>query len=193
MKQLRGPSFLLLLLFLMLLTSCGDDGFTVEKSGVAEFDIYDGELEINLHMLPPGDFLSRFPTIAANYHYLARYKHKLSFGAVETSIVTAQYLPEVYKEAKAYCLTQMVLKDIEVKDYNGYHFIENIELAIGQGRRDGDHVNSFPWDFNLLAFNDERKEIAFLGFSSPTLTYKDRKTVVENWADFIEEYFPEIT
>ena len=104
-------------------------------------------------------------------------------------IITAQYEPDVYEEAKEFCLQSMTLQEVGVPDYNGYHFIENIKL-----RPNPDGMSNFPWCYNMLAYNDTECKLAFMGYHSPYLTTKetDRMKIVNSWPEFIEELFPEI-
>ncbi len=189
--SLFGFLFLPLLLFL---TSCSATGFTIESIGKTEFEEYSGEYELGNYILPSNDFMSRFPHTDEEYHFLARYRHKLSILGEEMLIITARYEPDIYKEAKTYCLNNMLLVNLEVPDYNGFHFMENIMLEVARGNDDQSDVSSFPSDFNMLAYNDKECRLAFMGYVSPTLTTreKDREKMVNSWAEFIETRFPEI-
>ena len=184
------------ILCVIFLSSCvGKAGVDIEKVGMDCFDISDGYVELNVFILPSEDFLTRFQPVAADYHFAVIYEHTYTLVGEELSIITARYDPSTYEEAKAYCLNNMMLQEIEVPDHNGYHFIENIEAATREHESlKTDKVLSFPYCFNLLAYNDTESSLAFIGCYEPSLTSKesDREKVVNNWVAFLAERFPEI-
>lgn len=186
MKRLH---IVVLFLVLLFLPSCGTKGYTREYFEKEEIENYSGEFELSNHILPSEDFTDRFPSEKIGYHFIQQYHHWYSLIGEETLIITVQYSADNYEAAKAYCLENMMLKDVEVPDYNGYHFIENIELAVRQ-----DRSNTFPGNFNMIAYNDTKCKLAFMGYVSPILTSseKDREMVVSRWAEFIEKHFPEL-
>ncbi len=168
--------------------------YTIEEVGKEEFGRDGGVVELGVCLLPDDEFTTRFSSVSEIYHFVAYYKHHWSTAGQENMIVVLQYEPSVYEEAKAYCLDKMRLLDIGVPDYKNFRFIENIELAEGQDRIKDGNVLSFPEHFNLFAFNDLDHKLAFIGYYSPdyTCSNADRKKVLDDWASFVEENFPEL-
>lgn len=180
----------LVLMFIIVLCFSGCsifEGFTLSESGIENFKTVEGEVELNLYLLPSEDFIERFDTIDVSYNARQRYKTKLSILGIETVLIVATYDDSVYAQAKEYCLSEMMLYSEIIIDYNGYRFIENNELAIGQSNR----ISRFPRWTNMFAYNDDKCELVFMGFYDDNYSYDDADAVCENWGDFLKEHFSE--
>lgn len=205
----RITCFFLILIAMLALSGCVLDNarffatlpqlldsssYTIEEVGKEEFGRDGGVVELGVHLLPDDEFTSRFPSISEIYHFLAQYDHHWSISGQENMAVVLQYEPSVYEEAKTYCLNSMHLLDIGAPEYRNYRFLENIALAEGQDRVKEDRILSFPEHYNMFAYNDREYKLAFLGYYSPdyTCSDKDREAVLSDWANYVEDNFPEL-
>lgn len=186
---MRKLKFTIILLIATLLCSCNAD---VSIDGINSFQTNQSHYELNVCLLPSDDFLSRFKCIDIDYSYREQYNSPLSLFATERSMIIGTYEMSVYEQAKAYCLEKMELSSSNVISYNGYTFLENIELAVDQGRYGDDRVNVFPQWFNMFAYNDDLKCLVFMGFYSPDLTSRDAIKVVDNWGEFLKEHYSDV-
>lgn len=168
-----------------LLSSCssnynyGIDGYENFKSDQSNF-------ELNLYILPSDDFIDNYEHKTVEYHY--RDQGSL-INLTERSIITVCYEEEDYNKAKEYCLQNMQLSNTICLEYNGYTFIENIELAIGQERYG---TNSFPQWFNMFVYNDSQNILIFLGMYSAVYTSEDTQSILDDWGQFVRKHFSDL-
>lgn len=188
MKGFISLSFAILVLFLF--SGCSVfEGYTLSADGIENFDTVEGEFELNSCLLPSDDFLEQFDTIDISYHARQKYKTKLGLTSKESTLVSATYTAETYSEAKSYCLNKMTLNYDVVIEYNGYVFIDNYELATNPL---DNYTSKFPQWTNMLAYNDEKCELVFLGFYDGKYSNDDAEEVCANWGDFLDEHFAEL-
>lgn len=166
-----------------LLCSCFDSNYVIE--GIENFSTGDGSIELNDYILPSEDFIEKFENTDIQYRYYG------SLHSDDRSIVAITYTQDVYKQAKEYCLEEMVLSDSMIMEYNGYTFIENVELPIVLK----EYGRGLPHHFNMFVYNDTLNRLIFLGaYLSDFYKATPQKTqdVVENWGAFVETYFSDI-
>lgn len=187
MKRKKLFFFCCSILLACLLCSCSH---TYSVDGYEHFDKKESHYELNHYILPSDDFVDLFSNVGIKYAYREQYQSIIRF--VEKSFVVIDYEAEVYEIAKEYCLQNMQLSDAEPLEYNGYIFIENIELAVKQNRYE--NPGSFPHWFNMFAYNDNKRCLVFMGFYGSSYLYPpdDAQEVREHWGAFIEKYFSDI-
>lgn len=179
---------IVLLFICTILSSCGT-GYRVDVEGVENFDIKEGYVEINVHLLPIEDFLEKYPNVSAQYNHKELFNSRMSIAATECSLIVAKYDLEQYVQAKAFCLQNFAL--INSFAYNDYVFAENILLPIGQGRVENNKVlHSQEW-FNMFAYNDEDCCLLFVGANILDGIEENTKTDPVAWGEFWQEYFAE--
>ncbi len=185
-----------LILILLLFPSCAGKGYIIEKTGMTEYRFSEGFFEINHCILPSGDFITQYSPVAEDYHYIATFEHKFDIECDEKSIIIFRYAPSVYQEAKAYCLSEMDLRDIGIPDLNGYCFLENYRLALGREDELKNGCKAFPMWYNLFAYNDSGNTLVFIGGYNPECNWdgieEDAKRIIDDWPNYVEQYFPEI-
>ena len=172
----------LLFSIVLLFCSCGSE---YSINGYENFETSHSHYELNNYILPTINFADVFENIGVDYYYNEEYKAMHQF--VERSFLAIHYEKEIYEKAKEYCLQNMQLSDCEYMEYNGYIFIENIELAVKQNRYE--NPGSFPHWFNMFAYNDNMSCLIFMGFFSPEYTPDDAEDIRDNWGQFIENHF----
>ena len=57
-------------------------------------------------------FLEKFEYIDADYKYRAEYKTYISPGGIDKSFLFVEYEPEIYLQAKNFCLQELMLSDL---------------------------------------------------------------------------------
>ena len=178
---------LVMLLFSILFTliSCTEP---TEKRGISNYHIANSESSLSLRLLPSDDFLEKFDYVDGDYYYISR-ETIISLGD-EQEIMYLVYEEDIYDDAKDFVFQRLLLSKEHRYSYNGYEFIENIGQLEG---RDPNVVNDrFPYWFNMVAFNDEKQTIVFLGFNMPEklLTAEiEQLLTFEDMGAFLKKYF----
>ena len=194
MKRLMA--ILLCCIMVLTLCSCGDR-FNGEKysekfnvDGIENFEVKEGDFELNHYILPSMDFLDKFSFLDVDYHY--RYDHKTIFSIVctERSLITIHYEQEEYQQAKEYCLQNMQLLESNRVKYNGYVFIDNVKLETL--RNNNIPTSQFPDYFNMFIYNDDLNCLMFMGFGGEDNYGFDAQEVKDNWGEFLEKHFSDV-
>lgn len=184
---MRKLGFVFAILFVCT-TVCGCNSKNcVDVEGIANFKLTEGYYELNAHILPSEDFLSRFPYSSAQYNHRQLFKNIFSVAATECSLIVMHYDAVQYNEAKSYCLLNMDL--LNSFEYNDYTFAENIRLAIGQDRIEDNKVTYSQEWFNMFAFNDNQCCLVFIGAYIPDGIDNNTKTDANAWGEFLQHYF----
>lgn len=177
---------ILLNVTLFTLLSC-DKPF--ERIGIENYHKANSNSSLSLELLPSDDFLEIFDYIDGDYYYICR-ETPISLGD-EQEIMYLIYEEENYKLAKEYALQNLLLSKDNRYFYNGYEFIENTCR-----KREGmntDIVNDeYPNLFNMLAFNDEKNTMIFMGFNMPKKLVTpeiEQLLTFEDMDAFLREYF----
>lgn len=181
-------AFVILLVLLFTLCSCE----TYAYDGIEKIESLKNqtEYELNFYLLPSDDFLERFKYVDADYKYRAEYKTHISPGGIDRSFLFVEYEPEMYVQAKDFCLQKMMLSDTNILEYNGYTFIENYEL---EAKEHPDYkMHYFPHWFNMFAYNDANHRLVFIGLYTVEHNADDHQEVCDNWGNFVEYYFGDI-
>ena len=185
-----------MLVFVLCLTSCSSTSSNEDKvynhivkvDGIENFKSPEGYYELNAHILPSENFLSSFKYLNAEYHFREHYESKWDFCGYEKSIIIIEYDATTYEKAKQFCFENMVLSKNYSLFLNGFVFLENIETAIAQDREEC----AFPINFNMFIYNDNLKNLVFIGYYNPDYTNKDAMPIINCWEDFLETYFSDV-
>lgn len=179
MKKIISSLFLIFVLF--SLSSCG----VIERTGIANYDKNNSEFGISSNLLPADNYLQEFEYIEGDYQYIDKGLLKR-----ETEIMYLVYQKDIYNVAKAFILDNSILSQTNNYSYNDYMFYENI------GRKENINSNiindEFPYRFNMIAFNDDKNTIVFMGLriSSENINETDEQLLTfEDMRAFLEEYF----
>lgn len=175
---------LLLCIAMLLLCSCSRE-YSVE--GYKNFSIHHSDYELNHYILPSDDFVETFQHTKIDYYYREEYSSIVDFAS--RTFVVINYEKDVYEQAKEYCLENMQLSESVYIEYNGYTFIENIELAVKQERYG---EISFPRWFNMFVYNDDLNTLIFIGFYGTEYSNEDAQDIQNNWGAFLEKHFSDL-
>lgn len=163
----------------LFLSSCS---YTHKVDGIENFDVNLPEFGVNRGILPNESFISEYPYKNADYHYREDHRNT-TLNIVEKSLVAFEYEHNDYLKAKEYCVKTMSLTNAEALEYNGYTFLDNQSV-----------LSDFPQHFNMVAYNDSKCELVFLGIYTDKYPSggTDAEEVKANWGEFVEEYFGDI-
>ena len=167
----------------VLLCGCGEHT-VVSVDGIDNCRLKsDSDYELGWFLLPE-DLLGKYEYLDADYHFRVKTCYIPWFSDSETMVLEVTYEPEIYIQAKEYCLQEMELSETGIIEYNGYTFIENLGLK---------DVNGFPRCFNMLVYNDDLNGLVFMGFVDyDYYIINGDKYTTENWGQFLEEKFSDI-
>ena len=79
----------------------------------------------------------------------------------ELVFMELDYSSEVYEQVKQYCLDNMNLSEVNVKELNGYIFQENLNLPKMHEHIENGVNTKFPYFFTMFAYNGNLKTIIF--------------------------------
>lgn len=147
----KALCILLCLAFLFLFCSCHQ---TIKFDGLDEFSPADSEYSLCQRLLPSESFIDDFDYIDGDYEYRDYYEYYMPFYAREHALMYLIYDESNYLLAKEYMLENIALSSINVFSYNGYQFYENLNSPANV---------DFPYWFNMIAYNDEKCTLMFLG------------------------------
>ena len=162
--------------------------YVVKVDGIDNYKSPEGYYELNAHILPIQDFITKFEYINADYHFREHYESKWDFCGYEKSIVIIEYDNITYEKAKEFCVENMSLSENYSLFLNDFVFLENLETAIAQEREE----SAFPRDFNMFVYNDSLKCLVFMGYYNPDYTNEDAMFIIKNWDKFLEIYFSDV-
>ena len=169
----------------VLLCSCGEHT-VVSVDGIDNCDLkLDSDFELGWYIIPEG-FLEKFEYTDADYHFRVKTRYLPLFNERESMVLEIMYDPDIYIQAKEYCLQEMELSDTVIIEYNGYTFMDNVEIA-----EKFDHYGYPRW-FNMLVYNDDLNRLIFIGFYGADYFKDDLEKVTENWGQFLETNFSDL-
>lgn len=189
---------LAVLLLLTCLTGCSQviESLTVvEISGIDNFSPQISSMSLTSCLLPSETFLQDYPYTNGSFYYY----EKMAFVSDDRELVFMEldYSSEVYEQVKQYCLDNMNLSEVNVKELNGYIFQENLNLPKMHEHLENGVNTKFPYFFTMFAYNDSLQTLLFLGFHCDD--YREKKTDTEekadianeDWGGFLQEFFGE--
>ena len=189
---------LAVVLLLTCLTGCNQliESLTVVKiSGIDNFSTQISSLSLTSCLLPNETFFQDYPYTNGEFYYYA----KMAFSSDDRQIVFMEldYSSEIYEQAKQYCLDNMYLSEENVKELNGYIFIENLSLPMSYEHLSNGVNTKFPYFFTMFVYNDSLQKMLFLGFHCDD--YKAEKSdteekadiASEDWGRFLKDFFGE--
>ena len=173
-------------LFSFFLTSCG-----LELHGLKEYNPNNSSVSLSKKLLPNEQFVDLFEYENGDYFYFDSGLELFPEHALERELLYLQYSEQAYINAKEYTINNIDISKKNHFSYNGYEFFENIEYANYNEIVDNDGENKyFPQEFNMYAYNDEKRTLVFLGFYVYKPSTKDTELLkFDNIGDFLKEYF----
>ena len=178
------------LLLLITVISCCISCGVYEKKGIDKYSKGNSSFSLSVELLPSDNFLTQFSYIDGNYYYIDKggsftYKD-------EQEIMYLVYEDDVYERAKEFTFQNIYFLENHKYSYNGYEFMVN--MCRQMEGRDPNIVNSEfnPYWFNMIAFNDEKNTIVFLGFYMPknlATPEIEQLLTFEDMGAFLKEYF----
>lgn len=115
--------------------------------------------------LVPEKFLEKFE-YSENRFYHYTNERAFSFGDMDKTLLYLEYDDGIYEKAKEYILTEMDLNFTEKREYNGYVFYLNEDLATR---------TYFPYQYLMAGYNDDKNRVIFFGMVCVERLYPDVK------------------
>ena len=189
MKKLL--SLLVLIIILCCLISCNIEFSSNKLSGIDSYNVANSSVSICYELLPSDDFLELFSYIDGDYYYVNNAVNFFSTGD-EQAIMYLIYEEDIYESAKEFTFQNMYFLENHKYSYNGDEFMVNVCRKMDG--RDPNIVNGEldPYWFNMIAFNDEKNTIVFLGFYMPknlATPEIEQLLTFEDMGAFLKEYF----
>ena len=179
----------ILALLILGMVSCSNRPYTI--SGLDEYHPADSSMGITKHFFPTEDssFLTLFEYADGDYHYY------YSGDVHEKAIATLKYDEGVYKVAKQYCIDNMYLSTTNIKEHNGYIFVENLAYAEAYDHLKNNKNTEFPKFFTMFGYNDSLNTLVFIGFCAKD-AYSDKDDPKDAYAEtdfgkFLDIFFSE--
>ena len=176
--------WLLLFFIFISVTGCTE----IEKSGFENYQKQTCSVGLTANMFPCDDFLSKFQFINGNYHYrdYDEWKH----GHAKT-LTYVQYTPEVYEEAKAFCMDYWTFCEKHRYEYNGFIFAE--QLCYETQVSDGEYQVTcrYPEILSMWCYNDDLYTLVFLGYYNGNPDNAERKLAETDFPQFLEKVYSE--
>lgn len=175
----------LAILMVVFVALCALPIMETHISGIENYSPADSTLSLSLYLFPDDDFPLRFDYLEADYQY---YFNGVLMDGYATAFSVLKYTPEVYEQAKEYCITELSNTDEHQFQVGEFVFIEHLCYIGDDGM--GNYVVKcqFPRNFNMFAYNDADHTLLFIGF------YGDPKAETTqlaqtDFAAFYEEHF----
>lgn len=132
-----------------------------QVSGLEEYSPADCSLSLSAYLFPCEDFPEKFSYLAGDYQYF--YDGRIS-GSNAVALSYLKYAPEMYEEAKTFCLQQFSATDEHRFVLKGYTFIEHLWRTKKNAQEKWVTTCGFPDHFSMFAYNDESRVLLFLGY-----------------------------
>lgn len=178
----RMCAILILILFLLSFTGCSK----LEVTGLENYRKETCSVSLTDHLFPSDDFLSRFEYNSGDYRYYDT--GDVAWGYV-TTLAYLVYSPEVYEEAKAYCLEEFELCEDHQYIYDQFVFQEHLCHTDKNSSGQIAVACCFPKVFNMFAYNDERCTLVFLGYYNGKPDDSEKQLVEEDFPAFLETVY----
>ena len=92
-------------------------------------------------------------------------------------------------QAKQYCLNNMDLSETNIKELNGYVFLENLELAKQKNYLQNGVNTKFPHHFTMFVYNDTKQTLLFMGFYCCADMHEKANLATEEWDVFLNFFY----
>ena len=184
MKRFNTIVPLLVVLLIFTLVSCSP----VQITGLKQWNFTDSSTSLTKYLFPDEDFLSCFEYLDGDYHYFDNCK---PWDHLEVAIAFTEYEDEVYLKAKQYCFDNMLLSEYNRIEYNGYVFVETLELPRDYKHLEDGKNTNYPYHMNMFAYNDSLNRLVFLGFYC-SVEGEDKADIIKtDFGAFLETYYSE--
>ena len=174
---------IIILLVTITLTSC----FPYKIRGISEFNVGNSSVTICEKLLPNEGFSEKFNSFNKDYlYYYAGYNFDLRM--YESALMYFQYDKETYALAKNEMLNLCILSQETQFNYNEYNFYRNITDL----NETYEKLNGFPYEFNMIAYNDTLNTLVFMGFRISKHISNEKEEEIFEFNDFglfLKEYF----
>jgi len=182
MKRILTLSLSILILFSFI-------GCTkLEISNLENFRKETCSVSLSEYLFPHNDYLSLFEYGDGDYHYLDT--GDIAWGYVE-AFAYLSYEPEIYEEAKKYCLDHFDLCDNHEYEYDEYRFHEHLCHKTKDENGNLDVGCAFPRHFNMFGFHDDSCTLFFLGYYNGDPESTEKELAQTDFGAFLKAVYAE--
>ncbi len=179
---MKKALFLWVLIAAIFLLSACDP---VDISGLENYDPANCSVSLSHFLFPGEDFLDKFEYTCGTYEY---HDPDTPDGSV-TAIAALEYSPDVYEQAKSYCLEQFILCESHQYIVGEYSFCEQLCHKIKTDDGTLSVGCAFPKHFNMFAYNDRTLTLVFLGFYNADADSPESLLAQENFKAFLDTVY----
>lgn len=188
-KDVNMKRFSLVIIVLCSIFLCACSG--LEITGLDNFREETCSVGLTDNLFPTDEFIELFAFEDGDYFFVE--DADILWGKV-TVFSYLHYTPEIYSDAKNYCLNNWSFCEDHQYELGDYHFIEHPSLR-GQSFSEITPLKcDYPKSFNMFGYNDETHTLIFLGYyngnpedPSKTAAETDFKTFLsENYSTFFD-------
>lgn len=173
---------LILVAVLLFLCACTP----IEEHGLNNYQAQTCSVGLTMNLFPAEDFLSSFEYTSGDYHYLDTDDWKWGYA---TAFAYLQYAPDIYQQAKTFCLENLTLCENHQYKHSGYIFSE--QLCYDIKTAEGDYIPGcqYPEQFNMFAYNDKACTLIFLGYYNGDPDDPEKELAKSDFGAFINAVY----
>lgn len=164
--------FIIPIILTLHLVSCV---YTINKKGLDNYHPALSTDGITSYLLPCDDFIQKYKYSDGDFEYQEKANGGLDLTS-EFAIAWFKYETDVYKQALNYSLTALDINNNNIKEYNGYAFIEYFEP--GRNTNENPDIGSwyrYPNKFFMIFYSEERSVVGFISYQAQNFKSKDEK------------------
>ena len=173
-----------IILIVSVLSACTP--FEIE--GIENYNKSTCSVGLTANLFPSDCFLAEFDYVKSKYHYIDKEDWAWGYAKVFACLT---YDPEVYADAKKYCLDTFLLSEEHSYIYNGYCFAEHICYKSKSSSGEWVLESDYPKRFNMFGYHDESCTLFFVGYYNGDPNDAEKKLALSDFPIFIQEVYKE--
>jgi len=176
-------SVILIVVCVLSLVSCWEKTYR----GIEEFHPSNSDFSLCVGLIPE-DFLENYDNYIAGDYFFYSNNNYINLG-IDKTLMYLVYEKDVYEEAKQYIFDNMALDIDNKRELNGYVFYESLSY-IEATKAINPELDTFPNDYQMVAINDEKNTIIFLGLFTGS-SYENIQLGNTDFAKYLEIFYGE--
>ena len=176
-------SVILIVVCVLSLVSCWEKTYR----GIDEFHRGNSDFSLCAWLIP-NDFLEIYDNYVSGDYFFYSNNNYINNG-IDKTLMYLVYEEDIYEDVKQYVFDNMTLDIVNKRELNGYVFYENLSFADSLEYKDID-PDSFPYQYNMVAINDEKKTVLFFGLIAGS-SYENIELGNTDFAKYLEVFYGE--
>ena len=164
---------------------------SMTREGIEEFHASSSSYGV-CDKLVPEQLLENYEHIEGDYFFHSdSYVETKRLMCVDKALMYLVYDSSTYTLAKDYVFENMVLDDTIFEELNGYVFY--INMRYDNILEEQSYGDKYPYFYNMVAFNDVKNEIVFLGLYVPYYYYEysGGEEAKSNFSEHLKHFYGE--